>query len=299
MLTVSQFTGFGVHRRGSTVKRGNGTAAILLGTTAQGKRHRTAGATSGIVVGATADGTGRNVVNGAGTAGISIGSTADGTAKVFNLTWNGFYWKMDEASGTRVDASGNSMDLYEDGGTVGNAGGIIGNSARINAGAVPLYRGTNEKISIDNGEPGFNLCGWIRTADFSTQVCIEKADEYSLSIVEVVPGVTYVLRWTVIDNGAVPAFVDFDISALIGDFFFYFVNYTTADATITISVNGGAFVTASMLTVAQGGTNNLVFRSDTGSDIDFDETGIFKAALPSLSEVQNIYNSGAGRPFYQ
>lgn len=72
-------------------------------------------------------------------------------------------WRMEEATGNRLDSSGNSRTLT-DSGTVSNAAGLLGNAAEFD-GTNYLYRSGDAALDFD-ADP-FSISLWFNTPDVS------------------------------------------------------------------------------------------------------------------------------------
>jgi len=70
------------------------------------------------------------------------------------------YYEMEEASGTRVDATATGYDLTENGGTIANATGIQGNAADLEASSSQYFSKTNETALQFTGAFGISL--WVK-----------------------------------------------------------------------------------------------------------------------------------------
>ena len=68
------------------------------------------------------------------------------------------YWTMDEASGTRVDATGHGLDLAETG-TVGQVAGVDGNAASFPGTRTDVLGSSND--GFDCGNIDFTWFGWV------------------------------------------------------------------------------------------------------------------------------------------
>jgi len=93
------------------------------------------------------------------------------------------YWKLDEASGTRVDSSGNGNDLSPTN-APGNAAGKIGNSALfVAASSQKVSRASN--ASLVTGNIDFTVAFWAYVTNTGTTGClVSKGDASSFSNIE-------------------------------------------------------------------------------------------------------------------
>lgn len=217
------------------------------------------------------------------------------------------YWKLDEASGTRVDSHG-SNDLT-DNNTVLSATGVI------NSGA-DLELSNSEYLSISNA----SQAGLGVTGDFSYSVWLkpEQLPATDMAIIDKT-------KWTGGRSG-----YNFSLYKSGSDMFLQYLIYSSSGSltrgnttnafltpsdvgnwvhlvvtvdisvpTITIYKNGSSVAVTVVSTAATSiGTNSVAFelgRYNGSSYFDgmFDEAGFWNRAIGS-SEVTELYNGGAG-----
>jgi hypothetical protein len=70
------------------------------------------------------------------------------------------YWKFEEASGDRIDSSGNNNTITESGGTVSNGSGIIGNGANVQNGNNAWLTLPAGLCDVGSGQKSFSL--WFK-----------------------------------------------------------------------------------------------------------------------------------------
>jgi hypothetical protein len=202
------------------------------------------------------------------------------------------YWKLDEASGTRVDSYSNAQDLT-DNNTVTSTTGKQGNAARFAvASSEYLSRADSTTLSVSDS---FTFAFWIRTTtDQATSGFVEKENEYKVS-----KSGADNIGFTVFDSvsgttGAV------DLGTTINNATWYHVvaTYDHSDKKARVYVNNGseALASTALSNGPKDAAGNFYMGIDTAAgwyDGDLDEVGFWKRVL-TPTERTTLYNSGNG-----
>ena len=208
------------------------------------------------------------------------------------------YWKLEEATGTRVDATGRGNDLT-DNNTVGQAVGKIGNCAQF-VSANSEYLSILDNADVRTGDIDWTIGFWCKLDNKTDhRVIIAKDDlgtqrEYScyyhLSLDRIIvefQGTNYVKA----DNLGSPV-----LNTWYGILFWH----DSVANQICIRVNNGAANTVT--TTVPGATKASQFRIGAfANSVDFlgglvDSVGIWKRLL-SADEQTEWYNNGNGNEY--
>ena len=212
------------------------------------------------------------------------------------------YWKMDETSGTRVDATGNGHNATQTN-NPSSVSGKISNAIQFD-GDNMQYLSVADHADL-RGDQDFTFAGWIRPLDaFGDQLpyggLITKGsgsnEEYGLYIsgqkfnasIYADPELTFVPALT------------FGILS-IDTWYFVIVQLTASTKQLAISVNDGQFDTAIAPGTLPSTTGELLIGQNT-FEVDYawadvDELGRWNRILTS-DERAYLYNAGTGRTLY-
>lgn len=208
------------------------------------------------------------------------------------------YWKMDEASGDRVDATA-AANTLTDNNTVTSTTGIINNSALFTfANSESLSHVDN--ASLSTGDIDFTFCGWFK---FTTN---PGASYPGLITKNNAGDIDYYLALHASQSrfnfGTVSGDIDATTFGAISTGTWYFVcawHDATAN-TVSIQVNAGTVDSAATSGPATdtAGAFEIGHWSTYGTYLDgtVDEVGFWKRTLTS-GERTLLYNSGAGYPY--
>lgn len=209
------------------------------------------------------------------------------------------YWKLNETSGTRVDAHSNGYDLT-DNNTVGYATGVIGNAANfVSANSEYLSRSYSGMVPTTNATLSF----WLKHNDGGGNMGIAELGLF---------GTDPVQPWFVqCRNGEIWAWIDgqnfnygYTTDAALSSSSFYHVvvrydgggsgdsgrlKISINDTNKTLSFNGT--IPASMSAMSQGAF--VIGRGLWYANGDVDEFGYWDRTLTN-QEVTDLYNGGAG-----
>lgn len=214
------------------------------------------------------------------------------------------YWTMNEASGARIDATGNGNDLLTTNDQIGEIG-KVGN-------AVSLSGGINQGLEIDDisklvtfGD-SFTIATWVK---FSSLDGYSGQEFIPIFITDSSGNLDYYI--TVRANDKLLAFgitgSDFSYPEVtangfgtvpINEWLFIVAKFVKGDG-LYLSVNNGAFdhVAYTLPNVDSVIDMNGYFRAGAQVSGAMDETGIWRRAL-SQEEVDYLWNDGAGRSLY-
>lgn len=210
------------------------------------------------------------------------------------------YWKMDEVSDMRVDATGRGNDL-SDNNTVLSAGGKLGNAAQfVAANQEYLYRLDNPDLSMGNVD--FTIAGWIYLNDKNGyRTLVSKWDVNN--------GYEYVLRYDpysdrfvleVSGNGLLGGISGVAAnnfgSPIAGQWYWVVGWHDSVNDTLNIQVNNSAVDSISYGVGVHNGTSTLNVGFVPGffyHDGRIDELGFWKRVL-SAEERTALFNTSQG-----
>lgn len=203
------------------------------------------------------------------------------------------FWKLDEASGTRVDEWGDN-DLT-DVNTVTGAVGKIGNACQFTA-------ANSERLSIvDNaalsmGDFDFSLAGWVYLDSVGVQRGI--AGKYTTVLeYQVYINTSNQIVFYVSSDGVGSTVVTNTATALsVSTWYFVCAWHDSVANTINVSVNNGTAASVAHTTGVRNGSDPFTLGSEGLAlywNGRLDAWGVWKKAL-SASERTTLYNGGAG-----
>lgn len=202
------------------------------------------------------------------------------------------YWKLDEASGTRVDSYSNAQDLT-DNNTVTSTAGKQGNAARFAvANSEYLSRGDSATLSVSSS---FSFAFWFRTTtDQTSSGFVEKENDY-----KVMKNNSDNVVFTVFDSasGSISAQAT-GTSIANNTWYFVVATYDHGDKKARLYINNGSeeLSPGALTNGPKDGAGNFYMGIDTAIgwyDGDVDEVGFWKKVLTS-TERTTLYNSGNG-----
>lgn len=217
------------------------------------------------------------------------------------------YWKLGEASGTRVDSHGSNN--ITDNNTVTQAAGIQGNAAQFTA-ANSEYLSLADNAAMSTANIDWAFAGWVYfdtvvggiaedlVAKYNSSVAAER--EYLLFLNSSSPNR---LSWSVRDGaGGTETNVTASTFGTVptAQWLFVVVDHNAATDIISIAVNNGTADTASHTV---GGADTIApfaigVRSGGSSYMNgrIDETAFWKRILTS-DERSYLWNGGLGRTY--
>ena len=210
------------------------------------------------------------------------------------------YYKLDEASNSGAIDAANGRTLGESSGIVGSAAGVI-NTSRYFPGSAAFFR-----ESLTDFAPGANhffATFWTKAATLTYSYDASFLGRFSLPYAEWLVWFntsTHKVRFSVSATGNTAIAVD-STTALTNTTNWYFVAVGWDGTNIKISVNGEPYVTANFAGPVFYGNSKFTLGSESGSNRWFgqiDEVAIWIGRNDlTISEVQQLYNNGAGLPF--
>jgi hypothetical protein len=211
------------------------------------------------------------------------------------------YYKLDEASNTTAIDAANGRILGEFNGIVGSMAGII-NTSRYFPGNACFTRGSSTDFAPAANH--FFATFWTKAATLTYSYDASFLGRYSLPNAEWLVwfnNSTHKIRFSVSATGNTATTVD-STTAIANTTSWYFVAVGWDGTNIKVSVNGEAYATASFAgPVFYDGGSNFVIGSENGGNPWFgeiDEVAIWIGRKDlTISEVQQLYNNGAGLPF--
>jgi len=202
------------------------------------------------------------------------------------------HWRLEEASGTRVDAHGGNN--LGDVNTVGQAAGKLGNAASFVAGSEETLT-IGDIAALRMGNIDFTVAGWVRFDALTGTGLVGKWATDSLEYLVYFEGSN--LAFEVSDDGVGSVSIA-NSAAISANTWYFFVAWHDAGAnTINISVNNNTAASAAHSTgVNSGNASCFLGRSEEGLTYlsgRLDSISIWKRLL-TASERTQLYNSGNG-----
>lgn len=215
------------------------------------------------------------------------------------------YWRLEEASGTRVDATGRGNDLT-DNNTVTNTTGKLGNGAFfVRANSEHLSRADNADLSI-GAATSFTVSLWVRFSVASLtsfQSLVTKYADASASnrefLIYAVGGSSFKM---IVRGGASEQTITDSIGYVENTWYHIIAGYDHVAQQAFIAHNAGTLTTLSHTAGINDGAAifEIGVYSAAGStylDGTLDEVGLWKRVLTSAERTQ-LYNSGNGYTLY-
>lgn len=216
------------------------------------------------------------------------------------------WWKLDEATGTRVDAHGNN-DLSENN-SVDNVAGVVGNAALF-VDDNSEYLNVSDNASLSTGDIDFTVGAWVWLNSKPGNMTIlgkwtaqNNDREYRVLYVSATDRFGFAVSW----DGTSAQREDADILGIpsTGEWYFILAWHDSVGNTLNIQVNDGAVDSAAF---SSGGHDDVSdFRigaaADGGGaattffDGRIDESPLYKRVLTSAERTW-LYNSGNGRTY--
>lgn len=223
-----------------------------------------------------------------------------------------WYYRLEEASGTRMDASNSDLDLSETG-TVGQLAGVIEEAASFPGSTGNFLSHAFDSI-YDIRTKDITVTGWVR---FDTLTANQEI-VYVGTANRIASAMVFDIRLFAGSDNIQASVSDgtdvemINLGVVVADVFnFFCMRYNFTTKLLEGRLNGNAFVT---LTTSLGTTNNpgtqsfVIGQHGTANNLDgrIDEVGGFDKIL-SDAEVDTLYNNGlgqrpefgAGRPNFQ
>jgi hypothetical protein len=218
------------------------------------------------------------------------------------------HWRMEEASGTRIDASINSYDLAESPGNnddvvppivhINQVGGKIGKGAQKFSGFVPAsytsypFLHTEAPALVHLASAPFTIAGWFYVGSVSHTSTLFSFPGAKLE------SVSGFIRGTFFKSTPTAGFVTntFSSAGFMPLATWYFISLTYDGATVTLKINNGTASTFSVVLGAAGPQTVTVFDAANSETVAADSMSVFNRVL-SGTELTTIYNAGTGLDF--
>lgn len=211
------------------------------------------------------------------------------------------YWKLEEASGTRVDSVVTSGNDLTDNNTVTQASGKVGNAAQFTAAnSESLSRASN--ALLQTGDIDFTLPAWV-------YLDAKAARRPILSKWDTANNREYILQYDstpdrfsvqVSSNGSATTTLNANTlgSPSTATWYFIVVWHDSANDTLNIQVNDGGIDSQAYASGVFAGTSDFKVATGAGFFLGgrIDEVGFWKRTL-TAAERATLYNSGAGRTY--
>jgi hypothetical protein len=210
------------------------------------------------------------------------------------------YWKLDEASGTRVDSGPNGQNLTDNNTVTSDTGKISNAGLFVSANSEYLSRTDSTELSTGNIDFSFS-CWFYQDAAVANSAILTKGSAYSNANLE------YAL-WLG-SGGATPAFsisdgtttttISSGVALTASTWYHIVVSYDAAANQMAITINAGTPATTAQSTGPQDTTGAFgIGRRNNGAYISgrVDEVGFWKRVLTS-DERTELYNAGAGKTY--
>ena len=206
------------------------------------------------------------------------------------------YWSLEEASGTRVDATGRGNDLSPTA-APGNTTGKVGNALSLNGSTQYISRADNADLSM--GDIDFTIAGWFNIPSLATWALVTKWNttgnhrEYWLGYF------SSKFQFFVSSNGTATASVAPAATSSTSAWHFVVCWHDSVNNFIKISVDDGAVASSSYSSGVFDDTTEFRIGADVNGSFfggPVDEVGIWKRVL-TAAEITDLYNSGNGRDY--
>ena len=202
------------------------------------------------------------------------------------------HWRLEEASGTRVDAHGGN-DLG-DLNAVSQAAGKLGNAAGFEA-ASEQSLGVGDNAALSMGNIDFTIAGWVRFDSLAGAGLLGKWAGGSLEYLVLFDGTN--VRFHVSNDATNNVSVVNSASILANTWYFFVAWHDAASDTINLSINNNAAASSAHTTgVHNGGASLYLGRNEEGATYlngRLDSVSIWKRLLTAAERTQ-LYNSGNG-----
>jgi hypothetical protein len=205
------------------------------------------------------------------------------------------YWKLDEASGTRVDVHGTNH--LTDNNAVTQGVGKVGNAAQF-VSANAQYLSCPDSTDLKMNGTAFTMAFWVNhsVVGLGIQTYFSKShtlDEYMCWMN------TNVLQFVVFTTTPTQIICGINTALVVGVWYFIVVSYDLV--TLNVRLNDSASATPAACPNVRNFTSpfrlgrydNLTTRNLNGR---LDEFGIWRRILTS-TEQSYLYNAGAGRTY--
>jgi hypothetical protein len=212
------------------------------------------------------------------------------------------YYKMDEASGSALDATAGGRNLANSGNPITSSAGII-NTARAFPGSGGSGLFASRSSDFSPGSNSFSFSFWVKFSPTAVGYYEGLLAKGLVGPIDV-EWMVYrhgdnTLRFSVSSNGSTLTTVIW--ASTLSNGTWYFVAGEWDRTNIKLSVNGATFRTTSFSgpihSNAQPFDMGLISGSGNPLNGSIDEVGIWMGRALTQTEVGRLYNGGAGLPF--
>lgn len=207
------------------------------------------------------------------------------------------YYSLEEASGTRADATGRGNDL-----TANNA---PGNTTGIQANALALATASSQYLSRADsadhsmGDIDFSIAFWFYSTSGGSKGIVTKWQTGGNQREWWIGQLTSTINVFVSNNGSAAASLANGSAHSQTAWHFCVMWHDAAANTINVSVDNGTTASVAHSTGVFNGTAPFNIGAENGGvffDGRVDEVGVWKRVLTSLERTE-LYNAGAGRDY--
>lgn len=214
------------------------------------------------------------------------------------------YYKLDEASGDAVDASGNGLDLQNFGQTIGTTTGKINGGRLWNSGNSAWFN-ESDTTKFSPGAQHFSFSVWVNLANLvqgsgDTGILVKTGTVTDREYIFYFRGSTgkWALLCAVDDTDW--ALMDYSIAPVAGTWYHCAGGWDGSK--IWLNINNAGRQTADFAGPIQASTSsNFMIGLEAGSGSPFsgtmDEIAFWIGRDLTDAEVSQLYNGGAGLPF--
>ncbi len=208
------------------------------------------------------------------------------------------YWKLEEASGNRVDSHGSNT--LSPNGTPGNAAGKIGNALAL-ATASSQYLNIADNATLSVASTSFTFTGWIYLASDMVGAILSKDNEgldREYLMYRHTDGNVY---WEVFDSGGATYARALVAGPALTTWAFFAAWFDASTSKVSLSINNGAANTSGGTVTPWDGTEDFRIGAHAGAtpiyfDGRIDEVGYWKRVL-TANERTMLYNGGTGMQY--
>jgi hypothetical protein len=208
------------------------------------------------------------------------------------------WWKLEEASGNRVDTPG-TVDITSDPGP-GQAAAKVNNGADFESGSSHFLESSSDPSALDFADADFTIAGWVNLESVGALRSIltkwnETGDQRQYRLIYDHTGTTF--KFQVSSDGTAIASVSSSITPSTATWYFLVAWHDATANTINITVNNGSPNSTSHSGGCFNSTADVMMGAGDGA-VDFfdgliDEVGVWSRVL-TAGERTVLYNNGTG-----
>lgn len=209
------------------------------------------------------------------------------------------FWTLDEASGTRVDSSGNGYDLSVGGSAVSSAAGKLNNAASFDGSTVNWLGRANPALALSGG--AVTISAWVKLNSVSADMGIVGkyaggglADGYKLYFDE---GFNRFVFRQADSNGPNEDQIVSTVPVIVDVWYHIVCGYDSTNH--FIAINGGVRELDDGLQSTNTAHEFKIGNDSDGMTFDglIDEVGIWIGTVLTDQQIAALYNSGTPLPF--